>query len=351
MAGTLYMAENDKTLLIVDDSEIDRAVLKNILWKEFNIIEADSGYSALEIILKRTDTLDAVLLDVSMPVLDGFGVLRIMKEKNIRNLPVFLVTAEATRDNVEKATQFNISEFIRKPFEREDVLKRLRLKLGIVSDYNLTVTDIEETQKYISDLKQIYNSYLVNSGQDCGHCMRITDLMAILMNEYACVTKKAEYDRTHIEIISSAGYFCDIGNMIVPGKFPKIVKQDEMDRDGYQSHTVSGANIIQLNYSKHCKYFVQICSDICIHHHERYDGKGFPHKIIGENNLVYTQICRLVDKFDSLFFKYREHGEVQFDFAVKELAQDKGAVSEEVFSLLTNCKWDIIRYYSKEDNE
>ena len=345
------MAENDKTLLIVDDSEIDRAISKNILWKEFNIIEADSGYAALEIILKQTDSLDAILLDVSMPVLDGFGVLRMMKENNIRNVPVFLVTAEATRDNVEKATQFNISEFIRKPFEREDILKRLRLKLGIVSDYNLTEEDIEETQRYISDLKSVYNTYLTNAGQDCGHYQRITDLMKILLEEYARVTKKEEFDEKHIEIISNAGYFCDIGNMIIPSRFPRMIKQDEADREGVQSHTVSGANIIQLNYSKHCRYFVQICSDICVHHHERYDGTGFPHKIVGENNLVYTQICRLGDKFDSIFFKYRDHGEIQFDYAIKELEQDKGAVSEEVFSLLTNCKWDIIRYYSTTDNE
>lgn len=345
------MTGNDKTLLIVDDSEIDRAILKNILWKEFNIIEADSGYSALEIILKKTDSLDAILLDVSMPVLDGFGVLRIMKEKNITSLPVFLISAEATRDNVEKAMQFNISEFIRKPFEREDILKRLRLKLGIVSDYNLTREDIEVTEKYINDLKYIYNNFLANSGEDNGHYIRITDVMRILLEEYARISGKAELDKTHIEIISNAGYFCDIGNMVVSNKVSKPVKQDELDKDGYQSHPVLGASIIQLNYSKHCDYFVQICSDMCIHHHERYDGKGFPHKIIGENNLVYTQICRLADRFDSLFSKYREHGELQFDFAVKELSQDEGDVSGEVFSLLTGCKWDIIRYYSSGDNE
>lgn len=340
------MTRKDKTLLIVDDSEIDRMVLKNILCNEFDIIEADSGYSALEIILQKADCLDAILLDVSMPVLDGFGVLQLMKEKNIDNLPVFMITAEATRDNVQKATQFNISEFIKKPFEREDILKRLRLKLGVISNYNLTETDIEETYKYMSDLEGIYNKYLANFGEDNGHYRRITDLMKILLKAYSVAANRSELDRTHIEIISKAGYFCDIGNMVVSNKFPQSIKQEEMDKDAYQSHTVLGADIIRLNYSKHCKYFIQICTDICIHHHERYDGKGFPHKIAGENNLIYTQICRLADRFDSLFFRYRDHSELQFDFVVKELARDEGAVSKEVFSLLAGCKHDIIKYYS-----
>lgn len=339
------MMEYDKTLLIIDDSEIDRGILKNILCNEFNIIEADDGYSALEILIKKSTDIDAVLLDISMPVLDGFGVLRIMKENNIKNLPVFLITAEATRDNVEKATQFNISEFIKKPFDREEILKRLRTKLGIVSNYNLSEKDIEETYRYISDLESVYKRYLINFGEDSGHYTRISDLMKIILIEYSAVADRPQLDKTHIEIISKAGYFCDIGKMVVSDKLLKIGKQDEEDRDTYQSHTVLGADIIRLNYSKGCRYFVQICADICLHHHERYDGKGFPHKIIGDNNLIYTQICRIVDKFDSLFFKYREHNELQFDFVVKELAQDEGAVSEEVFSLLAGCKIDIVRYY------
>lgn len=340
------MAGKNKTLLIVDDSEIDREILKNILCYEFNIIEADSGYSALEIILDKMISADAILLDVSMPVMDGFGMLQVMKENSV-NIPVFLVTAEATRDNVEKATQFNVSDFIRKPFERADVLRRIRMKLGIISDGNLTDTDIEETLSYIADLKQLYNCYLTNSGQDNGHYKRVVELMKILLNEYALAARKPELDKTHIEIISSAGYFYEIGNMIALKHFSKSLKPDDTEKEG--SHAILGANIIQLNYSEHCEYFVQICSDMCMHHHERYDGKGFPHKIIGDNNLVYTQICRLADKFDTLFFKYSEHSEAQFEYVVKELAQDQGAVSMEIFALITNCKWDIICYYSLEN--
>lgn len=120
------MDEVMKKLLIVDDSEIDRAVLRSILSDDFAIEEMENGYSALEYMQKRGDTIDAILLDVSMPVIDGFDVLRLMRENKIDNIQVFMITSESTKDNVEKAMQYNVADFIRKPFDRETVLKRLK---------------------------------------------------------------------------------------------------------------------------------------------------------------------------------------------------------------------------------
>lgn len=125
----------DKKILIVDDSEADRTALKTILHEDFKVLEANSGFSALEIMAARKSELDAVLLDVSMPVMDGFAVLQNMKDKKLNNLHVFMVTSEATKENVKKAVQFyNIADFIKKPYERDDVLQRVRSKLGIASE-------------------------------------------------------------------------------------------------------------------------------------------------------------------------------------------------------------------------
>lgn len=344
------MVGDYKKILIVDDSEIDREILKSILCQEFDIIEADNGFTALEIILREMNYLDAIMLDVSMPVLDGFSVLRFMKENKIGNIPVFLITAEATKDNVEKAVKYNVSEFIGKPFEREEILRRLKVKLGIIGKHNLTESDVRETNKYISDLEAVYNKYLTNLGEDSGHYKRMVDLMKILLNRYSVGSTEAELNSSQIEIISKAAFFCDMGNMLIPsGNFPtKSVKQDDTGNDIDQSHTTYGADIVRLNSSKHCEYFVQICADMCIHHHERYDGKGYPHRIFGNNILIYTQMCWLVDQFDSLFFKYREHNELQFDFVVNEIAQDTGAVSEEVLTLLVDAKFNIVMYYNSK---
>ncbi|RKI42942.1 response regulator [bacterium D16-51] len=124
------MANYNKTVLIVDDSETDRKALKSML-EEFKLIEAESGYAAQTVITERRFDLDAIFLDVSMPGLDGFGVLKNMELKGIHNISVFMVSSEATTENVKKAAKFNVAGFIKKPLDREDVLSRLKTNLGI----------------------------------------------------------------------------------------------------------------------------------------------------------------------------------------------------------------------------
>lgn len=340
--------ENLKKILIVDDSEIDREILKSIFEDEFEVIEADNGYSALEIIMKEKERIDAVFLDVSMPVLDGLNVLRLMRENDFDDVPVFMITAEATKDNIEKASQYKISEFIKKPFDRDEILRRLRLNLGVAAKQELRERDVSETRRYISDLESVYDRYLMFSGQDKRRDERRYDLMKILLQRSPNVSKETELDRFKVELISKAAYLCNIGNMLVPDILSEGQKDNEKDgSDANTEHTIFGAELIRLNYSKYCRYFVQICSDMCLHHHERYDGTGFPHGISGSNNAAYTQLCGLVDRFDRQFFNYNEHNSIQFDLVISNLAKDVGAFGDNVFALLKDSKNDIIRYYQE----
>lgn len=124
------MAKYKKTILIVDDSEVDRKALKEIL-EEFEVIEAESGYAAQTIIMERRFDLDAIFMDITMPGMDGFSVLRHMQDKRIHNIFVFMATSEATTENVKKAAKYNIAGFIKKPLDREEVLNRLKTVLKI----------------------------------------------------------------------------------------------------------------------------------------------------------------------------------------------------------------------------
>ena len=331
-----------KKILIVDDSDIDREMLKSFLAEEFTIIEADSGYAGFEAILKQAE-LDAIILDVTMPVLDGFSVLQLMKDRNI-DIPVFMVTAEATKENIERAVQFNVAEFIKKPFDRDDVLTRLKSKLGVFDEVELEEEDIEETKKYIANLESVYEKYLNNFHDDSKHYARMAGLMKILLSRYTANSFEVNLARERIEIISKAAYFCDIGNMLVARG--RGHKDDEEEGSMSSHHSLLGADIIKVNPSKRCAYFVHVCSEICINHHERYDGNGYPGRASGNNLSVYAQMCSLVDQFDTLFNKYREHNNLQFDFVASELAQDRGAVSKDIFQLLTDSKFNIVMFYS-----
>jgi len=330
----------DKTVLVVDDSEIDRTILVAMLRDDFNVIEKTSGFMAIDYLTNQGKP-DVLLLDVSMPSLDGFDVLQFMREAEIDDVPVFLVTAEATRDNVERAAQYGVVEFIRKPFEKDDIIRRIKMQLGIFSEGPLTREEVHETDRYITELEAVYKRYLKNYGQDLEHYQRVSDLMKIMLTNQASSSEGHVIDREHIEIISKAGFFCDLGNMVVPPETVKIMSARSAERDSYQYHTVLGAKLINLNQSEKCRYFIEVCSTICMHHHERADSKG--------RNPIYSQLCRLAEQFDHAFIRYKERGERQFEFVVEDLRKDEGNVNEEVLSMLEYSKWEILRYYQRTD--
>lgn len=337
------MSQKYKKLLIVDDSEIDRTILRAILSEEFDVWEADNGYSAIEMMMHNKDQLDGILLDISMPVVDGFDVLHRMEDNGLSHIPVFLITSETTKENVITAAQHGIREFIRKPFDSAEVIRRIKSKLGVITQRDLTPVEYVETEKYISKLEAIYKTYLSNFGKDDKHYVNMVALMKILLTRYSIVKSSSNLTKEKIEIISKAAYFCDIGNIFVPDKFAFVSKENLKAKHPSDL----GSKLIRLNSDPNCASFVEICSDMCLYHNERYDGKGTPNKISGKNISIYNQMCRLCDELDSLYSKLFGSNNSQVSFIIKKLSKDEGMVSPEVMSLLEDCTESILSYYSK----
>ena len=342
------MANKERTILVVDDSEIDREILRNILEEHFEVMEAENGFVAIEMITTHKSEIDAIMLDISMPHISGFDVLRLLQENGQNDIPVFLITAEATKENVMRAAQFNISEFISKPFDRDDILRRTKSLLGITTEYWLVIEDLSQTKQYIEKLRAVYRAYLTNFDRNDHHYRRMVELMRIMLSRYALKHKEAMLDKEKIDIISEAAYFCDIGMMLVPDKMTAFSRDPERFNNLTKNHTKLGGSIIKLGDSKHCEFFVLICSEMCQNHHERYDGHGYPRGIGGKNLSVYSQMCRLADEFDNLFSKLYGGNDIQINLVMKQVLKDQGAVSEELMSLFEDCKQSFISYYSKK---
>lgn len=345
------MANKDRTILIVDDSEIDRKILRNILEESFEVMEAENGFSAIEIVTTNKSKLDAIMLDISMPHISGFDVLRLLRDNGLSNIPVFLISAEATKENVMRAAQFNISEFISKPFDRDDILLRTKSLLGLTTEYWLTMEDIVQMQQYIEKLEGFYKLWLANFGKDDSHYKRMSNLMQILLNRYASKHKDSQLDKEKIEIISKAAYFCDIGMIMVPDKMASFSKDPDRFEQLTKNHTKFGGIIIKLGESKRCEFFVSVCSDMCLNHHERFDGYGYPRGIGGKNLSIYSQMCRLVDEFDTMHSRLYGASDMQINLVVKQITKKDGLVSEELMSLLDDCKPSIMAYYSKKKDD
>lgn len=334
--------KQDKKLLIVDDSEIDREMLSAILEENFDVITAENGHVAIDIILEQPDLIQAVMLDVFMPKLNGFAVLDLMKDHGLSNIPIFLISAEATCDIVNKAAQYNIAGFIRKPFDRADILKRLYLKLE-GTPYKLNSEEIGATYWYIRRLEAFYNIFLNNFGKDIAHYKRLIEMMKILLKHYAENRQNTGLDETLIDIVSWAAYFCDIGDMVVLRILPH--NKGKVDNTVRAEHTMYGANFIQLNFSAQCQYFVSVCSDMCLHHHERFDGTGVPQGLAGDDISVFAQLLKIAEDFDIMFCGYSVGNDLRFDFVVEKMERDVGAYNKKMIQLLNDCKKDIITFY------
>ena len=343
------MAGNRKQLLIVDDTEIDRMMLRSFLVGDFDVMEVDSGNLAFEYISTKSDQLDCILLDISMPNINGFDVLKFMADKGVTQIPVFMITAEPTRENVERALQYNIAGFIGKPFDREDVLRRLRSYLGVIPDYDLRNEELKATLAYVSDLKALYKQYLANFGKDAQRYQVMSDLMKILLNSYSKNNKDIKLNKNSIDLISKAAYFCDIGEMFIPDKRLQMLPGFPQGQDMQRFHTMLGANFIRLNRADSCEYFVEICSSMCMYHHERYDGQGYPDGLVGESNSVFNQMCHLVDEFESMRAKFFGDKARPIKLVLKRLANDaKGMVGPKVYALLEDCESQISDYFMKK---
>jgi putative two-component system response regulator len=352
-----------KCLLIVDDLEIDRTVLKNILCNDFDVLEADNGYTAMQIILGKKHRIDGMLLDIYMPVLDGFHVLELMADNGIKDIPIIIITAESTQFNVMKTASYNISDFICKPYDADQILTRLRNMFHVtpgegksektekipLSQKESLEHEVAETNLYISRLESIYKTYLKNFGRKEEHYERVSHVMEILLKEYAPIAKEPELDRQHISMAARAAYFYDIGRMAVP--YTKGDEEDQRSKSGIgETHTVLGARLVMLNPMPECQYFTRVCADMCMHHHERFDGEGYPQKLQGDEISFYAQLCAASARFDRLFVKRPELDETQFDFVLHEMTVDTGEFSPEMFFLLRNCQPSLLTYYKYHFN-
>ena len=341
------MGQTRKKLLIVDDTEIDRITLKSILCQEYEVLEAKNGGSACKLIAAQDGQLSAILLDISMPDVDGFGVLEFMAKRHLDQLPVFLVTAEPTVDNVQRAAHYKVAGFIGKPFQQEDLLRRLRAWLNITLEPDLRPEELEETLAYIADLEALYNAWLANCGQTDARYRIVSGLARILLTSYNGSQPERRLNAAGIELVSRAAYFCDIGEMLIPFRWLQLTMGDARSQEALRAHPRLGAKLIGTNRSKQCEYFTSLCSGICLRHHERFDGRGYPDGLKGNDIPVYAQICRLADEFEQLRGGAYDQSGQAVSLVVKGLTEHEGMVSPALRALLADCEGQIIDYFNK----
>lgn len=348
--------EQRKKLLIVDDVELNRAVLAEAFHEEYEILEAENGQIALDCISAEASTLAAVLLDVLMPVLDGIAVLEWMASKNLLDrIPVFILTSETLGETIDKAYELGVVDVIPKPFNPVFIRRRLSNILELYRhrrDLQLMVQHQTAKIKEQADALR-YNSFTIietlstaiefRNSESGEHIKRIRDLTAMLLRVLAETHPRFELTHERIQLISEAAVMHDVGKISIPDQIlgkPGRLYPEEFEI--IKTHTLRGCEILDSVEQLRRSEIYQYAYDICRHHHERYDGHGYPDGLIGDEISIWAQVVSLADVYDALVSERVYKKAYSHDAAVHMICSGEcGVFNPHLLQVLTSCAIDI----------
>lgn len=294
-------------ILIIDDSDMNRMLLSEMLGDEFDILEAENGEEGLRMLHKYGNSLSVVLLDIVMPVMDGFEVLDYMiKEHWDEEIPVIMISSENSPDTMRKAYEMGVVDYISRPFDARVVYRRVLNTIKLYAKQRRLVTlitnQVYEKEKnnrmMISILSQIVEFRNGESGQ---HVLNINILTGLLLERLVQKTDKYHLNWSDRLLITTASALHDIGKIGISDRIlnkPGPLTEEEFEV--VKRHPIIGASILKNLALHQDEPLVKVAYEICRWHHERYDGGGYPDGLVGEQIPISAQIVSLADVYDAL---------------------------------------------------
>lgn len=311
-----------QSVLIVDDSELNRKMLGQMLGSRFDIAEAASGETCLQLLEQNATGISIVLLDIHMPGIDGFTVLEEMNQKNLlEQIPVIMISSEDTVDAVRRAFDLGASDYISRPFDAKVVYQRIINTIQLYAKQrrlsamaaDLAFEKERASRMMIGILSQVVEK---RNGESRDHVQRVALLTSMLLAGLAQKTDRYPLTREMRRTIATAAALHDIGKMeICEDLLHKEGPLTEAERRTLQSHTLLGAQMLEEQPECRDDAFARTAYNICRWHHERYDGGGYPDGLQGEQIPIEAQVVGLADVYERLVSRpvdghARTHSEV-----------------------------------------
>lgn len=293
-------------ILIADDSEMNQMLLEEILSDKYEYVMAKDGTEAVDILEKNED-IDLVMLDINMPKMDGFGVLEIMNLRHwISEVPVIIISSESDVDFIRRGYDLGASDYISRPFDLTVVRRRVENTIMLYARQKRLVRLVEEqvyerektNNTMINILSHVIEYRNNESGQHILHVRMMTD---ILLRRLIEITDKYPLTETDISMIASVSALHDIGKISVPKAIlNKPGKLDPEEWEIMKSHAAIGDSMLYDIGMQQSETLMNLAHEICRWHHERWDGRGYPDGLKGDEIPISAQVVAMADVYDAL---------------------------------------------------
>ena len=337
-------------ILIVDDSEMNRAILADMLGNEYEILEAENGKEGVAMLQMHSTEISLVLLDIVMPEMDGFGVLTLMNKYHwIEEIPVIMISAERGSSHVERAFELGVTDFISRPFDALLVHRRVvNTILLYAKQKKLTAMVAEQIyeKEHSNSLMIDILSHIVEfrNGESGMHVRNVHTLTETMLKTLMQKTDKYHLTQADISVISTASALHDIGKIAIPEEI--LNKPGRFTDEEFaimKTHSMVGANMLEALPFYQDEPLIRAAYQICRWHHERWDGRGYPDGLKGDEIPIAAQMVALADVYDALTSERVYKPAYSHEKAVEMILNGEcGTFNPLVMDCLRDCA-DIIR--------
>ena len=295
-----------QSVLIVDDSAMNRRMLTEILGGRFDTAEATSGEECLHLLEENRDGISIVLLDIHMEGMDGFAVLEEMdRQKMLEDIPVIMISSEDKVDAMRRAFDLGASDYISRPFDARVVCQRIGNTMRLYAKQRRLCAAVEKQIREADQNSRIMLALLnrvmeKRNGESRNHVRRIQIITALLLAQLAQKNGQHWLTGSVRRRITLAAALHDIGKIELENRLLCNTAPTAEEETLLRQHTTLGAQMLEENSTRQEAAFVQTAAQICRWHHERYDGSGYPDGLVGEQIPLEAQVVGLADAYDAL---------------------------------------------------
>ena len=343
------LLQEKSKILLVDDSKMNRMMLTEILGDSYHILEAENGRECLETLQAETGNIALVLLDNNMPVMDGFEVLKAMNANHtIEDTPVIMISSEDSDAAIRRSYELGASDYVNRPFDARIVYRRVTNTIKLYAKQRRLVQMVSDqirARENNTDMLVGVLSHIVEfrNGESGAHVRHIRIITELLLRRLLEISSRYSITAEQQDMIPLASALHDIGKIGIDEKIlNKPGKLTSEEFEVIKTHSMLGAKMLHDLDGFAEQPLLQTAYEIARWHHERWDGRGYPDGLKGDEIPISAQLVSLADVYDALTSERCYKKAFSHERAVQMIQNGEcGAFNPLLLQCLTNIQSDL----------